>query len=175
MRSLAVSALAAIARKLLHSKPRSELATTRTPDDTQRYALLLLPIWVAAGLADYLWHRRTSIETTSGTKESVTHAFMIAEMTPAVTAALLLEINAGVLALIVASYLVHEATLTWDLYYTTGRRSIPAGEQHTHGYLQGVPFCLASFVVVTHWDQFLALVGKGAQPIVRIATQAPAG
>jgi hypothetical protein len=42
-------------------------------DDTQRYTLLLLPIWVLAGVADYLWHRRTRIETTSGTEESLTH------------------------------------------------------------------------------------------------------
>src|SRR4051794_8485751 len=125
---------------------------TGQPDATQRYTLFLLPIWVLAGVADYLWHRRTHIETTSGTEESITHSLMITEMAPAVLAALLLEINAGVLSLIIASYLAHEATVAWDIYFTASRRPIPPGEQHTHSYLQGVPFCLASFVVFTHWD-----------------------
>jgi hypothetical protein len=141
----------------------SQVIPLRGPDDTQRYALLLLPIWVLAGVADYLWHRRTRIETTSGTKESLTHALMITEMGPAVLAALFLEINAGVLALIIASYAAHEATVAWDIYFTASRRPIPPGEQHTHSYLQGVPFCLASFVTFTHWDQFLTLLGKGSQ------------
>ena len=133
------------------------------PDETQRYVLFLLPIWVLAGVADYLWHHRTHIETTSGTEESITHALMITEMAPAVLAALFLEINAGVLALIIGSYVAHEATVAWDIYFTASRRPIPPGEQHTHSYLQGIPFCLASFVVFTHWDQVLSLFGKGSQ------------
>lgn len=116
-----------------------------------------------AGVADYLWHRRTPIETTSETEESLTHALMITEMAPAVLSALLLEINAGVVALIVGSYLAYEARVAWDIYFTASRRPIPPGEQHTHSYLQGVPFCLASFIVFTHWDQFLSLFGKGSQ------------
>lgn len=143
--------------------PASRDVVRRGPDDTQRYTLLLLPIWVLAGVADYWWHRRTRIETTSGTEESLAHALMIAEMGPAVLAALFLEINAGVLAVIIASYLVHDATVAWDVYFTASRRPIPPGEQHTHSYLQGVPFSLASFVAFTHWDQFLALLGRGSQ------------
>jgi hypothetical protein len=138
--------------------------TGQQQNSTERYALFILPIWVLAGVADYAWHRRTSIETTSGTEESVSHALMIAEMGPAILAALFLEINAGVLAVMLGSYLVHEATVTWDLYFTTGRRPIPAGEQHVHGYLQVVPFSLASFAAFTHWEQFLSLFGKGPEP-----------
>ena len=88
---------------------------------------------------------------------------MIAEMAPAVLASLFLEINAGGLPLIIGSYLTHEATVAWDIYFTASRRSIPPGEQHTHTYLQGVPFFLASFLVFTHWDQFLSLFGMGSQ------------
>ncbi len=136
---------------------------TQVPDDTQRFALMLLPIWVLAGVADYVWHRRTRIETTSGMEESLTHMLMIAEMGPALLAALFLQINAGVLAMIVASYGVHEATVAWDIYFTASRRPIPPGEQHTHSYLQSIPFCLATFVAFTHWSQFLALFGKGPE------------
>lgn len=149
---------------LFRTRPRNfQLQPARHPDQTQRYALMLLPIWVLIGVGDYLWHRRTRIETTSGTEESVTHALMIAEMGPALMAALFLEINAGVVALIASSYVLHEATSAWDIYFTDSRRPIPAGEQHIHSYLQGLPFCLASFVVFTHWNQFLALFGKGSE------------
>jgi hypothetical protein len=33
----------------------------------------ILPIWLAAGFADYLCHRASSIDTTSGWKESLLH------------------------------------------------------------------------------------------------------
>ncbi len=169
MKRVVMNMLSAVLRKWGGAKrprPQSTGLQARSlpgPDDTQRFTLFLLPIWVLAGVADYLWHRRTRIETTSGTEESLTHALMITEMGPAVLAALFLEINAGVLALIIASYVAHEATVAWDIYFTAGRRPIPAGEQHTHSYLQGVPFCLASFVTFTHWHQFLALLGKESQ------------
>lgn len=161
--------ISAVGRQLGNGKSRRteskdlQALTRRGPDDTQRYMLFLLPIWVLAGVADYLWHRRTRIETTSGTEESLTHALMITEMGPAVLATMFLEINAGVVALILASYVAHEATVAWDIYFTASRRPIPPGEQHTHSYLQGVPFCLACFVTFTHWDQFRALFGKGSQ------------
>lgn len=172
MSGIVGSILSAVGRGLGSARARSTAVrrssatlndTQRRPDDTQRYALLLLPIWVVAGVTDYLWHRRTRIETTSGTEESLTHALMIAEMGPAVLSALFLEINAGVIALILASYVAHEATVAWDIYFTASRRPIPPGEQHTHSYLQGIPFCLASFVAITHWDQCMALFGKGSQ------------
>jgi hypothetical protein len=169
MRRALISILVAAGRGLGNARSRRTVPTgssalvLRRLDDTHRFTLLLLPIWVIAGVADYLWHRHTRIETTSGTQESLTHVLMITEMGPAILAALFLEINAGVLALIIASYAAHEATVAWDIYFTASRRPIPPGEQHTHSYLQGVPFCLATFVTITHWDQFLALLGKGPE------------
>jgi hypothetical protein len=32
---------------------------------------LIVPAWIAAGLLDYIWRRRTKIETTSGPRESL--------------------------------------------------------------------------------------------------------
>lgn len=168
MKRLVVSALLVIARKLLRPKRSTQVSSrlqpvvAKRPDAVQRAVLVMLPVWVFAGLADNLWHRRTHIHTTSGTEESITHALMIAEMGPAVAAALLLEINAGVLALVIACYLAHEATVAWDIFFTAGRRVIPPGEQQIHGYLQAVPSCLLTFLIFTHWDQFLALLSLGS-------------
>jgi hypothetical protein len=39
---------------------------------TRNYMLyFLLPLWIVPGFADYLCHRRTKIETTSGIRESI--------------------------------------------------------------------------------------------------------
>jgi hypothetical protein len=40
----------------------------------------ILPLWLAAGFADYLCHRAAHIETTSGAKESLLHLVQLAEM-----------------------------------------------------------------------------------------------
>ena len=57
----------------------------------------VLPLWLAAGFADYLCHRAAHIERTSGAKESLLHLLQFGEMAVAVLAAMFLEINALVL------------------------------------------------------------------------------
>ncbi len=124
-------------------------------------AWFIVPVWITAGLLDYLWHRRTSIETTSGLEESLTHSVMMLEAGPAVLAALFLEINAGVLAGMIGLAVLHEMTVLWDLWYTSPRRVIPAGEQVTHTFLEAPPFLTTAAAIATHWDQFRALAGRG--------------
>ena len=121
----------------------------------------IIPIWVGAGFVDYLWHRRTKIETTSGIAESLSHTVMMIEAAPPVLAPLFLEINAGVLGWMIALSIAHEATVLWDLWFTAPRRAIPAGEQVTHTFLEAPPLMVAAAAIVTHWDQFLALLGRG--------------
>jgi hypothetical protein len=124
----------------------------------------IIPVWVGAGFADYLWHRRTRIETTSGVAESLMHSLMMIEAAPSVLAPLFLEVNAGVLASITGLAVAHELTVLWDLWFTAPRRVIPAGEQVTHTFLEAPPFLVAAAAIATHWDQFLALSGRGGQP-----------
>lgn len=144
-------------------------------DQALRYVtVFVLPVWTIAGVADYLWHRRTKIETTSGVEESFTHLLMMVEMAPSVLAGLFLETNATTLAIMIASFLVHQATAVWDVAYTAKRRLIPTGEQHTHSFLEMVPFCIASFAICTHWDEFLSLLGKGTErPKFRLTLRRP--
>lgn len=40
----------------------------------------VLPVWLAAGFADYLCHRAASIETRSGWKELLLHLLQFGEM-----------------------------------------------------------------------------------------------
>ena len=53
----------------------------------------ILPLWIAAGLADYVLHRRTHIEDISGTKESLLHTLQLGEAGIPVLMGLLLEIS----------------------------------------------------------------------------------
>ena len=135
----------------------------------------VLPVWLAGGFLDYVWHRRTRIETTTGLSESLMHTLMMVEAGPAVFGALFLEVNAGVIAMIVSAAVVHEATAIWDVFYTSPRRTILPAEQHIHSFLEMVPFCVASAAVCIHWNQARALVGRGPeQPDFEIRLRRPA-
>src|SRR5205823_4190777 len=75
------------------SATRVEVAMS--PNAAQ-YALMyfVLPLWLAAGFVDYLCHRASHIETTSGPKESALHLLQFAEMALPTLASIFLEINA---------------------------------------------------------------------------------
>jgi hypothetical protein len=63
---------------------------------SQKYMMYFaLPAWSVAGALDWLWHRQTKIETTSGPKESILHLMMKAESGISVLAGLFLKPNAG--------------------------------------------------------------------------------
>lgn len=117
-----------------------------------------IPLWLLAGFGDWLCHRITHISETSGIKESLLHILMLAEMGLPMLAALLLEINALVIGLMILGFLAHETTVLWDLRYTTGKRRILPGEQVIHSYQELIPLMLLTLVILLHWEQFIALV-----------------
>jgi hypothetical protein len=46
-----------------------------------RYLLYyMMPLWMAAGLLDWYWHKDTDIEHTAGTRESLIHLLMFTEV-----------------------------------------------------------------------------------------------
>jgi hypothetical protein len=153
---------AVIASRVLAARaPRRAERVTEGDRAMHRYiAYIAFPVWLASGFLDYIWHRRTKIETTAGISESLMHSLMMAEAGPAVLGAMFLEINAGALAMIISAATLHEITAIWDVVFTAQRRVIRPAEQHTHSFLEMVPFCVASIAVCMHWDQFLALIGK---------------
>jgi hypothetical protein len=121
----------------------------------------ILPLWLAAGFCDYLCHRATRIESTSGPKESVLHLVQLAEMGLPVLAAILLEINALIIATMIVAFLLHEATALWDVSYADSRREVTPIEQHVHSFLEMLPLMGLLIIVGLHWPQFLALFGLG--------------
>jgi hypothetical protein len=126
-------------------------------------ACFLFPLWLIAGVADYLCHRWTDIGHTSGLKESALHVVQALEVGVPLLAGLLLEINALVLAVMIAGVIAHSLTAVWDVSYTAPRRHISPFEQHVHSYLEFIPVMAVSVVALLHWEQFAALFGQGVQ------------
>jgi hypothetical protein len=121
----------------------------------------ILPLWLAAGFADYLCHRAAHIERTSGWKESALHLLQFSEMAIPVLAALFLEINASVIFIMILCLILHEATAIWDVGYASRTRYVAPIEQHVHSFLEMLPLMGLLMVIALHWDQFAALFGFG--------------
>jgi hypothetical protein len=123
----------------------------------------ILPVWLLAGCADWLCHRASHIETTTGAKESMLHLLMFAEIGVPLLAAIFLQRNAGIIALMIAAFFVHEATALWDVSYAVTARNVTPIEQHIHSFLEMIPLMAILFIVSLHWGQFQALFGFGSE------------
>ncbi len=129
---------------------------------TQAYLLyVVLPMWTIPGFGDWVCHRTSKIERTSGTHESLTHALMMTAVGVPALMALLLEINASTILALSAGFVVHEGIVIWDVAYAAGRRKVTPTEQHFHSFLEVLPFMSLSFILCLHWDQVLGMLGKG--------------
>ena len=133
-----------------------------SPDEgTAIRALLLyvfLPFWFVPGLLDYALHRKTKIEETSGARESLTHLVMFGLTGVPVTLALLVEIDAFVLASAIMAAAAHEALTLYDVAYAAPRRDTPPSEQHVHAFLEVMPLAGTLMLLGTHPTTSLALV-----------------
>lgn len=133
--------------------------------DPQMLLLLyfVLPVWLIAGFADWICHRATNIETTTGLKETWIHILMFVEMGLPLLSALFLEVNALVIGFMIAMFLCHEATALWDVSYAVTARKVSPVEQHVHSFLEMVPLMALLLVISRHWSQFQALFGFGSE------------
>ena len=138
--------------------------TTDIRSATLRYLLFgLLPAWFVPGVVDWLLHRKTGIEHTGGTRESLIHSLMMLEVGGPITLALLCEINPLVLVVTTAAIGAHEATALWDVRTAerSGREVSPL-EQHVHSFLESLPFMATAALTCLHWDQ-LKMLMRGAR------------
>jgi hypothetical protein len=152
---------------LSQGRPFLAIALSREPfmDPTAAQTILMyfvLPMWLIAGFADYLCHRASHIESTSGPKESLLHLLQLAEMAVPTLAAIFLEINALIILVMIVCLLLHEATAMWDVSYAYGSRTVTPTEQHIHSFLEMLPLMGLLVILTLHWQQFLELFGLGA-------------
>jgi hypothetical protein len=113
----------------------------------------VLPLWFVPAVADWVMHRRSDIEHTSGVRESAVHALMMTEAGIPVVAGLTARVNPLVLSLMGGAALAHGATALWDVSLATDKREVGPVEQHIHSFLEVLPLTAAAFTTCLHWDQ----------------------
>jgi hypothetical protein len=107
-------------------------------------------------------HRRTRIEDTSGTKESLIHALMMTEVGIPIALTLRYEVNPLLLAVQLGGAAVHEATALWDVRTAVrSEREVEPIEQHIHSFLESLPFAALTSLMCLHSDQVKSLVHGG--------------
>jgi hypothetical protein len=137
------------------------LDVARTLQRITLYAIL--PLWIVPAFCDYVFHRKSSIETTSGTHESLVHALQMSTMGLPTLMGLLLEIDASVIATMIAATAAHEGLVLWDIAYAEPLRRPSPNEQHMHSFLEVVPIMALVAVLSLHPAQTAALFGQGGE------------
>ncbi|MDH6486099.1 diguanylate cyclase [Streptomyces sp. SAI-127] len=149
-------------------------ATVDVGDVTTRYLLYgLLPGWFVPGLADWVMRRRTRIEDTAGTKESLilphcpkgrggTPTLMMAQVGLPIAFTLRYEVNPLLLSVQLGGAAVHEATALWDVKTAVDSdREVRPVEQHIHSFLESLPFAALASLMCLHSDQVRSLLRGG--------------
>jgi hypothetical protein len=101
---------------------------------------VIMPLWLLSGFTDYVLHRRTQIEHTAGTRESLLHLLQLSEIGLPILLGLMLEINSLLLIIMMLALMVHEATALYDVHYALLRRYVGVLEQHVHSFMEIVPY-----------------------------------
>lgn len=113
----------------------------------------LYPVWLLAGAGDYLCHRQTDIEHTSGSRESWLHLLQFVSLLIPFAAAALMNLNAIVFGSMVSLVIAHSVLAHMDVSYTDGRRHISPVEQLVHGFMDVLPIMAVALIGVLHWSE----------------------
>ena len=116
----------------------------------------IYPLWLLAGAGDYLCHRRTDIEHTSGSVESWFHLLQFLTLLIAIAAGALLEPNVLVFGAMIVAVLAHSVLAHLDVSYTDGQRYISPFEQLVHGFMDVLPLVAVAIFGVLHWQEISA-------------------
>lgn len=114
------------------------------------------PLWLIAGLIDYICHRRSDIAETSGSTESWLHVAQFASLGLTLSLAVLLAITPLTFTLLAILVVVHTILSFMDVSYTEGRRYISPLEQHAHGFMGVLPIVGICLIGVLNWNELQA-------------------
>lgn len=118
-----------------------------------------IPLWIIAGIVDWLTHRASNIQQNAGSTESILHIILVSQMAVPIIGALFLEINAAFFLMTAAALLAHQITIYIDLNYAYTKRKIGPVEQMIHGVQEMIPYMATILLAILHWRQFTALFG----------------
>lgn len=115
-------------------------------------AWVVFPLWLLSGMVDYLFHARTDLAHTTGTRESAMHLLQTAEIGVPVLLFLFLATNALTLAVMAAGVVAHTATSWRDVKFAAPLRHVSPGEQYVHSFLNVLPWIALALVAILHWQ-----------------------
>jgi hypothetical protein len=119
---------------------------------------VVLPLLVVAGFLDWLCHRATRIEETSGLAENAVHWLMFGQIGAGIAGIVLFETNLAVLLWVAFVFVLHEITVWLELRYTVARREVRPIEQVVHSFMELLPLvALALLAVIASPDGGLRL------------------
>lgn len=142
--------------KRRHQAPELRIAPGADDVESANRRFLLygvMPLWFVPAVADWIMHRRSGIEDTAGTRESLIHALMMTEAGVPVVLGLTAEVNPLALSVMGGAAAAHGATALWDVKVATEAREVTVVEQHIHSFLEVLPLTAAAFAACLHWDQ----------------------
>lgn len=122
---------------------------------------VVIPVWMAMGVADYFCHRASDIAHTSGVRESLMHIVQFALVGIPLSMALFLTVNAGLLLVMLISIVLHHAVAYIDVRYANATRLVRPAEQMVHSFLEIMPIVAFLLVAIIAFDQLEALFGFG--------------
>jgi hypothetical protein len=112
----------------------------------------LLPLWGIAGFIDWLCHRKTHVESTSGLKESLIHSLMGLQLGIPILLCLVFQVNVLIYLVCALMWIFHELVAHWNVHYASPLRKISIWEVHVHNYMATVPLYLLMLISVINWD-----------------------
>jgi hypothetical protein len=113
---------------------------------------VILPLWGVTGFVDWVCHRATDIENTSGLKEALIHVLMGVQVAIPIAVGILFEMNVLVFLMCLAALVAHEVVAHFDVKTTMHERVISIWEVHAHNYLSTIPFYLIALIGVRNPD-----------------------
>ena len=113
---------------------------------------VILPLWGVTGFIDWVCHRATDIENTSGVKEALIHVLMGVQVAIPIAVGILFEMNVLVFLMCLAALVAHEVVAHFDVKTTMHVREISIWEVHAHNYLSTIPFYLIALIGVRNPD-----------------------
>jgi hypothetical protein len=146
------------------STPAQGCDAQRVPEAV-RFSLLYAvpPVWLAASLADWACHRYSRIEHTAGVKESLIHLLLLGEMGLPVLATVFLEITSPVMLLMIAAFVIHEATVYADLRIAVREREVTPTEQMVHSFMEMMPLIGMWLVSMLREEELRGSAGRRSQ------------
>ena len=124
----------------------------------------VLPLLIAVGFFDWLCHRATRIESTSGLTENIVHWLMFAQLGTAVMVVAAFETNLAVLLWVGLAFALHELTVWLELRYTVEKRQVRPIEQVVHSFMELLPLVAFALLVVIAAPDFALRLRREAWP-----------